>query len=216
MSNKIEMSMDREETSESVLGVSPKIIGISNGRKVMVKSSNGCPVESLAELFAYRLGTALGVKVNEVEIINSGSHFGLSNVCSVHKWEDDFVISSKYENNQSYEDKQTLSFFDALLDNDDRNHGNYGYIGDQLFLIDHGFASPWDKIGPYETSHLEKKYDSISDIVEKFLSLEEEDFWKMTELPNELKIEFQDRYTDGIVLRMIEAQLIIKEELFVC
>lgn len=216
MRNKIEMSMDREETSKTISGVSPKVMGIYNGQKVMIKCSAGCPVESLAELFAFRLGTELGLRVNEVEITSEGKLFNLDRICSIHKWEDDFVISSKYENNQSHQDKQILSFFDSLLDNDDRNHANFGYINDELFLIDHGFAGPWNMVGPYERRNLEKTFSSISEVVEKFLSLEEEDFWEMTELPDEFKLDFHERYINQIVLRMIEAQLIIKGELVVC
>lgn len=196
---------------KNTIGVSPKIMGFVNGQKVMVKSTDGEPQEALAEYFAYQLGTRIGLNVNQVEIIDCGDKLDpqLDPICTVHWWEDEFIIYRKYQDEESVYDKALRKFFDVLLDNDDRHGSNFGFLNDEIFFIDHGCCYPWE---PFLTSDREKlcKYaKEIPDVVSDFMKLTDEDFYEM------LDIEVYDfgivKYKH-IIRRMMAAQNALKEE----
>ena len=141
-SEKIISSDEEAEKASHVGGVCEKTLGTVEREKVMIKGNGGDFYESLSELLAYRLGTAIGLKVNKVEIVDCGDLFGLSKIASVHWWVNRF-IPYRHTRDLTINERTVLNFFDEVFNNDDRNSGNYGLVDGELFLIDHGFASPW-------------------------------------------------------------------------
>ena len=196
---------------QNTIGVSHKIMGFVGGHKVMVKSTEGQPQEALAEHFAYQLGSRIGLNVNQVEVIDCGNELDtkLDPICTVHWWEDDFIIYRHYENEESVYDKSLRKFFDVLLDNDDRHGSNYGFLNDEIFFIDHGCCYPWAEMTKPEKEKLCKYAEEIPDTVSDFLKLEKTDFENMLDIS---VYDFSSK-NNCIVKRMLEAQKALEEAL---
>ena len=210
----IVQTSDKNQAYNECGGVSPKVLGTSNGEKVLIKTgthSNG--QDCLSEYFAYKLGTAIGIKVNEVKVIDCGDLLGLGwKLCSVHKWENDFCTASHYGGDLDRDKEDALSFFDELINNDDRHNSNYGVLNDELFCIDNGFAEPW-KTGIPSTHLLHRaSKPTVKEILEKFMSLTKEDFEEMVKFPEDLQHDLPSYYFSDIVVRMLRCQKIIKSE----
>lgn len=208
------MSIERILKSDELnkIGISKKIMGFTNGEKVMVKSTEGQPQEALAEYFAYRLGERLGLGVNRVEIINFGDKLDdkLDPICTVHWWEEDFIVYRNFEDIESDFEVSTRKFFDLLLENDDRHGSNYGFLNDEIFFIDHGCCSPWEVFSSVDKPWLKKHAREIPEIAKKFMSITEQEFEELATVDRDI-YNYGSR-TKYIVRRMLEAQSILKEE----
>jgi hypothetical protein len=197
-----------EETPD---GISEKTFGYVEGKKVLIKTDYR-PTEILAEYFAYKLGEALEIPVNKVKLIDCGTLLGLkNNLCSVHWWEECFIDSADYVGIEEQKDLDMMKFFDAIIGNDDRHHHNYGFIDDCIFLIDHGLSYPWKSFYSENINDLHQTWHKVPEITNKFLSLTEDNFRKMLELPDDLEHNIPDGKFNKIVERMFEAQDILKE-----
>jgi len=210
----IVMTSDRNQAYSEVGGVSPKVLGTSEGQKVLIKTgthSNG--QDCLSEYFAYNLGKAIGVKVNEVKLVDCGDLFGLHfKLCSVHKWENDFCTASEYGGDLDRQKEDTLFLFDEIINNGDRHNSNYGVLNDELFCIDNGFAEPWKKLkghGAYLKSCASRP--TVREIVEKFMALTKEDFEEMAKFPEGLQHSLPSCYFKDTVDRMLDCKKVIEE-----
>lgn len=195
------------ETKGEYGGISAKVMATVNGEKVMIKGDDN--KESLAEYFAYKLGEYLGLNINKVKLIDCGDLLGLSTICSVHWWEDNFVKQSECSRELTNEEMNKLNFFDSIINNDDRHNRNYGYVNDELFLIDHGLSKPWDKFYMYEHYYNIKKASKCpycQEIVDKFLALTVDKMYEMLELPIEIYSQYDPGIFDKIVTRMLDGQ----------
>ena len=204
---------DKKRSSELVDGISEKVLVMINGEKVMIKGDTNR--ESYAEYFASKLGEELGLNINKVILTPNGELFGLCKVSSIHWWEDDFEPGDHYK--YMGEDEMILmNFFDAIIDNDDRHAGNYGVVGDELFLIDHGTSGPWRewKDKEYATA-IERAINNkeVLPYVERFLSLTEDKLWALSMPPIMLLEEFNKELFDEVFNRMLKAQKYIKLQL---
>jgi hypothetical protein len=204
------------ESQSICTGVSSKVLGTVNGRKVMIKGDESD--ESFVEYFAYKLGEKLGYNINKVELTSHGKLLGLrSNLASIHHWEEDFIVAKDLEGEIDHFSEYPMRFFDLIIDNDDCHTGNWGFINEELFLIDHGMATPWN---PYIKKYWNKLFNIIDrkecDFhVDKFMSLTIEDFEKMLEIPENLEYDdggyLFDYYREDIINRMDEIQSLIKK-----
>lgn len=195
------------ETKGRYGGVSNKVVATVNGEKVMIKGDN--IRESLAEYFAYKLGEYLGLNINKVKLIDCGDLLDLSKICSVHWWEDDFEEQNGYRRELTGEEENKLGFFDAIINNEDRHKSNYGFINDELFLIDHGLSKPWYEFSKYEHYYEIKKAlkcPHCQEIVDKFMALTVEELYEMLELPVEISSQYDPEIFDKIVTRMLDVQ----------
>ncbi len=190
-------------------GIEPKVMGeTEEGKKAMIKSPS--PNHAIAERLCYLLAKKLGLKVNKVQLITYGHKLNLpSELCSVHYWEEDFRPCAEYSPSRTgnskvdrkrREERVALEIFDILIGNGDRHEMNYGYVNDELFLIDHGHCTPWYGYGnnlKYEEEplRLENRHP-VAKLVAKFLELTREDFVEMVqEIPTnyfdpDLALEF--------------------------
>jgi hypothetical protein len=203
----ITTTMNKQEMSSQYGGVTDKVMATVSGEKVMIKGDT--VKESLAEYFAYKLGEYLGLNINKVKLIDCGDLLGLSKICSVHWWEDDFKKQAACGRKLTDEERNKLEFFDAIINNDDRHGSNYGYVNDELFLIDHGLSKPWFQFAECEYSFQIKRAlqcPYCQEIVEKFLSLTVEDFYNMLKLPAEIEVKYDEEIFDNIVNRMLDVQ----------
>lgn len=156
--SQIEVLLSGKEARKSTGGITAKVIAKYEDKKVMIKG--GGFKESLMELFSYRLGKTLGIKVNKVEMIGTGDVLGLDKYCSVHWWEDKFktIEQARAEYRGSYEDKWSnnfiykllsqeeiviMRFFDIIIGNSDRHSSNYGKLNKNIFLIDNAYSHTW-------------------------------------------------------------------------
>ncbi|HLO11524.1 MAG TPA: HipA family kinase [Pseudoneobacillus sp.] len=211
---KLSVTSDCETTQNQYGGLSPKIMATVEGQQVLVKGQDGNEDESFAEFFCYRLASAIGLNVNKVKLIDCGTLLGLGKICSVHWWEHDFVCFAKLSKEEkealTAEEKNPMLFFDDLINNQDRHGYNYGKVNDDIFLIDHGYARPWERINGDDLEWLYRSSKKIGckDVVEKFMSLTEQDFIKMCELNDDLEIDklYFDYYAGRIIDRMTAVQ----------
>jgi len=211
----ITMTEGKEEAWSRIGGVSPKVMGSSDGTKVLIKcGTHDYGQDSLAEYFAYKLGQAVGIDVNEVKLIDCGILLGLrENLCSVHTWEDDFCTAGNYGGKLDQGAEDRLALFDEIIYNDDRHGSNYGVLNDQLFCIDHGFAEPWN-LKLYNDGQRILRFASkigTVEMVEKFMSLTKEDFEEMVNLSDLDTDKKIDSMSELIVDRMLSVQELISE-----
>lgn len=200
------------ETKGQYGGITDKVMATVNGDKVMIKGNDA--IESLAEYFAYKLGEYLGLNINKVKLIDCGDLLGLSKICSVHWWEDDFEEQDGYRRELTGEEENKLGFFDAIINNEDRHNSNYGYVNNELFLIDHGFSKPWcefDKFQHYYEIKKALKCTYCQETVDKFLELTVDELYEMLELPIEISSQYDPEIFDKIVTRMLDVQDYILE-----
>lgn len=208
----IAQTSDPTETENEVGGVSPKVLGTAHGQKVLIKTgTNDDGMDCLAEYFAYRLGTAIGIAVNEVSLIDCGILLGLKrDLCSVHVWEDDFTTTSELGGELFDLEVDKVSFFDGIIYNGDRHGGNYGILNDELFCIDHGFATPWQT--RVSRAYIKDYCNSdVEDLIDNFMSVTVEEFYEMVELPKDLKHNIDSDVFTNIVTRMLKIQDIIRD-----
>jgi hypothetical protein len=212
----ITMTEGKDEAWGRIGGVSPKVLGTSNGKKVLIKAgTHHDSRDCLAEYFAYKLGQAIGIAVNEVKLIDCGLLIGLDyDLCSVHTWEEDFITANNYGGKLDSGAEDRLALFDEILYNDDRHGSNYGVLNDNLFCIDHGFAEPWGQ-RVYQDGRLllnRVAKETTKEVVEKFMSLTVYDFEEMVKSPIDIKYnEELCKKTAEIVSRMLKVQEIIRE-----
>lgn len=193
-------------------GITDKVMATVNGDKVMIKGDHAR--ESLAEYFAYKLGEYLGLNINKVKLIDCGDLLGLSKICSVHWWEDDFEEQDGYRRELTGEEENKLGFFDAIINNEDRHNSNYGYVNNELFLIDHGMSEPWCELDKFQHFYEIKKAlkcPYCQEIVDKFLELTADELYEMLELPIEISSQYDPEIFDKIVARMLDVQDYILE-----
>lgn len=210
----IKVTMSKKDTSNTFSGVTDKVMATVNGEKVLIKGDKCSPKEAIAEYVAYRLGEAIGLNINKVKLIDCGDLLGLAKICSVHWWEDKLIIARNVERHFSETEDIISKFFDSIIDNDDRNKGNYGLLNNELFLIDHGLAHPWNKFDESEFSHNFKRAvkDSYCLIyVENFILLSEDTINDFVNLPSELDHSFEDELFNRILKRIFDAQKYVKE-----
>lgn len=151
-----ENKLKHSEECCEVGGQANKAFAFYEGRKAMVKENNK-PEECYAEYLAYKLGTYLGIKVNEVILGDCGRDFGWYDTSvSIHIWEDNLVMGDKFLGGLSNKARHTMQFFDDIIDNGDRHGSNYGILNKELFLIDHGYADPWSDLdsGSYQAQDI--------------------------------------------------------------
>ena len=210
----LEVTKNKDETYGEYGGVCPKVMGTVKGEKVLIKGFSDNKNEPLAEYFAYKLGTKLGLYVNEVSLIDCGELLGLdTDLCSVHKWEDSFEKEmSLYGPDSMYrlapEEIRKMKLFDEIINNEDRHDHNFGKLNNKLFLIDNGYAKPWQEtIIKYDLQH-KVSYSEVKEMVDIFLSLTREDFEEML---LEIPYNISEFLIDDIITRMLECQDIIKE-----
>lgn len=173
----IELTDDSYDLGQDLDGCDRKIIAWVEGRKVMIKG--GGDESSFLEYFASKLGKLIGLNINEVDVIKNEEEFHLGtrkNIVSVHYWEEDFVDAHSCRSFKLWENV-LRRFFDSIIDNDDRNYGNYGTVNNEMFLIDHGLAKAnltFDK-NEYETrfKHALETKETFP-YVENFINLTEE------------------------------------------
>jgi hypothetical protein len=211
----ITQTSDKDQAYDECGGVSPKVLGTANGQKVLIKTgTHDEGHDCFAEYFAYKLGAAIGIAVNEVKLVDCGDLLGFrQKLCSVHTWENDFCTAGSYGGSLDQVEENKLSFFDEIINNDDRHGSNYGVLNDKLFCIDHGFAYPW-KTKLYEDGDwlLRKVNKSgVGEVVDKFLSLTEKDFEEMVSLPEDLDHKLGSEYFTGTVERMLKCQELIRK-----
>lgn len=215
------LTMDKETAGNKYCGITPKVMATIEGEQVLIKG--GYPKECLAEFFAYKLGTALGYKVNKVSLIDCGEFFRLRTVCSVHWWQGDLAEAGRVSDERRMNGAQLIKFFDNIIHNSDRHNGNYGYLdngGGDLFLIDHGLASPWIQLTSNDKHNFENlvknNFFEVRPFVDKFLSLKDNDFINMFVMPENFKykFEYEDEYDiiPSIIKRMKTIQKLIVEK----
>lgn len=204
-------------TKEKISGVTPKVMATINGETVMIKGDD-CYREPFIELLAYRLGTVLGLKVNRVKLLDCGDLLGLNKLVSAHYWEDSFITAAQL--GDDYEDVYNdilRKFFDTVLNNDDRHSRNWGYLNNEMFLIDNGMSYMWLE---FEESYYE--YYIINAItcektlpfVQNFCLLNEEDIIELVKYPTELEYNpFDEIFFDRILTRIFTIQDYVKEKI---
>lgn len=170
-------------TEQSILegqllnGCNKKVMGWFNGRKVMIKGDSNR--ETFKEYFSSKLGKLIGLNINEVDVVeNNGRFEQLSELLSLHYWENEFVTQAETHVRVSKSEKTTMSFFDSIIDNSDRHTDNYGLLNGKLFLIDHGLADTECMFNEHEYVHrfISAIKDPISfKYVENFINLTDED-----------------------------------------
>lgn len=209
--SEIKVTMDKRSARDSFGGVTPKVMAEINGKQVMIKGGDDAK-ESFAEYFAYKLGKFLGIKVNKVKMVDFGHEFGLSKNCSVHWWENKFkraVEVGAYEIKE--EQKDIMNLFDYIINNTDRHSNNYGLKGKNIFLIDNGFAAPWD-LKDIRYNRIKEYAQKVPDIIEKFLKLDEKKLLKLMKLPKGLDHNIDKVIIDKIVERFRLIQTFILTE----
>lgn len=208
----IELLMDRKQTGQEFGGVCDKVFGTVNDKKVLIKSYKKTRMDSFAELFAYRLGTRLGLKVNKIKLVNCGTLLGLEHdFCSVHFLEDEFKTKCDLNYNAiSSDDEDLVNIFDTIINNDDRHSSNYGKIGDELFLIDHGYSRPWRL--NVDTSKLRvKSSNKLIQLMNTFINITDKEFEEMIKIPEEFSNIELGVNLNLIIERMHIVQDTIKE-----
>lgn len=195
---------------KNTYGVSDKVMGFVEGKKVMIKSDSRS-TEILAEYFAYQLGTKLELPINKVKLVDCGRLLGLHDLCSVHWWRDDFERASQSKKWANDEELAMMKFFDGLIGNEDRHDGNYGFTNDGLFLIDHGLSYPWNSFDSDDIRKIHTTWKKIPNLVEKFMSFTKDDFYEMLKIPEDLEHPFDEERFDSIIERMSEAKNILEE-----
>lgn len=149
----------RSEDPRELTGVSTKRFATIGGKKYMIKAENN--KETIIEVFAYRLGKALGLNVLPVFFIENkfkDSNFKGVDILSVHEWDKTFQLKEQFDDyddsisktfNQLckdlHYDVMTMRAFDMIIGNEDRHSGNWGFSKDendewQLAMIDHGLS----------------------------------------------------------------------------
>jgi phage pi2 protein 07 len=217
-SSKIEVVLSKNDARKSHGGITPKVIGKFEDKKVMIKGENF--EEALMECFAYRLGKTLGIPTNKVELINTGDVFGLNKYCSVHWWEDKFIVADKANSDgrtKTKTESKLLTLFDIIINNGDRHSGNYGYKNNRLFLIDNGSANPWVRFREWETRDIKDFVNSIDKdlmkVVTKFLSITPRKIKYMLKTPKGFEKTYPSEKIEMTINRFSEIQEFIKKEL---
>lgn len=229
--NEVKVIYNDREARDIYGGVSAKVIAEVDGKRVMIKRSDRDIRESLCEYVAHKLGNLMGLKTNEVELINGCESLGFDGTCSMHTWEKLFVeksgIWSKTEYMFEYglnenavdEDHSIMRLFDIIIDNEDRHGHNWGWINGEMFLIDHETSYPWFLA---DDNHKRKLNHHLNNMMSKrlfktavnFYHIDVEDFYEAFQIPAYVEKELDDdTVIDRIITRMIEMQDVIGEKL---
>lgn len=210
---------------QKLTGICEKVMGYVKNDKVMVKE--GTFKEVYREYVCSRLANLIDIKSNRVEIIDYGQKINLNkNFCSVHWWADNFKSATEIANEKGIDsddithyieesDLVLMNFFDAVIDNDDRHSDNFGYVNNELFLIDHGLSHPEY---PWYYSEYSRKINRaiknplVRPYVIKFAELTESEIVDCCLLNVDLNIgENNENYINLVIERFFSAQQCIRE-----
>jgi hypothetical protein len=182
---------DFSESRHIANGVNYKHIGTFNGKKVMIKGDDNC--ESIKEFLCSKLGKHLGININTVSLSCHGDILGLSDIISIHEWEEDFktvssmsrhILSYVDDEEQFEKDRLEKRAFDTLVDNDDIHGGNYGVLNGRLFSIDYGLSAiaSTRSMDEDDLALLATGTRFNTEVVKRLMMLEDEDLdkiWKV-------------------------------------
>lgn len=210
-----DIKITNSQLKDDVGGINKKVLGLLNGRKVMVKGDS--INESIKEWSAAKLGRKIGLNTNRVELIlnDVGNNFDI--ICTAHYWEDNFKITRELPDerkNFTEEELTLLKFFDTILSNYDRNTGNFGRLNGEMFLIDHGLADMETDFCNRERMRIEDilgyDFKTVENCISKFVSLTELEIINCI-IPSEEFYDFLGGYVDVHISRIIQRILEVQE-----
>lgn len=210
-----DIKITNSQLKDDVGGINKKVLGLLNGRKVMVKGDS--IKESIKEWSAAKLGRKIGLNTNHVELILNDVSNNFDVICTAHYWEDNFKITRELpgeRKNFTKEERTLLKFFDTILSNDDRNTGNFGRLNGEMFLIDHGLADMETNFCNHEGMEIKDilgyNFKTVENCVSKFVSLTELEIINCI-MPSEEFHDFLGGYVDVHISRIIQRILEVQE-----
>lgn len=206
---KARLLLTSSDTNELISGVSYKMLMAIEDTPYIAKLDN--VKDAYNEYVSYALGRALGYNINEVILVSFGEDMGLKqSIFSLTKWEYDFVTANKSKKfidkniRKHSRDKNDLNFFDFLIDNEDRHTSNWGYLNEELFLIDNGCSYPSD------TNIVNSNYNSLDVVIccdqkyiNNFMNLSEVEIIDICTPPNMSELKEGDNWEYMEIDRLI-------------